>query len=190
MTKKKLGNRPFLYPYPVVLVGTEVEGKANFLAIAFCGIVNMNPGMLAIGIGRGHHSTKGLLANKAFSVNIPSEGMLAAADYAGMVSGSKVDKSGLFEVFRGEVAGAPMIKECPLSMECKVREVLDMGGNDYIVVAEIVETHAGEEYLSDGMPDVTKMKPVVFSMFDNRYWGLGEFLGKGWSLGKDYKPKT
>jgi flavin reductase (DIM6/NTAB) family NADH-FMN oxidoreductase RutF len=187
MMKKKLGNRPFLYPYPVVLVGTEVEGKANFLAIAFCGIVNMNPGMLTIGIGRSHHSTKGLLANRAFSVNIPSAAMLEAVDYVGMYSGSKVDKSKVFEVFSGEVAGAPMIRECPLSMECRVREVLDLGGNDLVVVAEIVETHAGEEYLTDGMPDVEKMKPVVFSMFDNRYWAMGEFLGKGWSMGKDFK---
>lgn len=190
MAKKKLGNQPFLYPYPVVLVGTEVEGKANFLAIAFCGVVNMNPGMLAIGINRGHHSTKGLLANRAFSVNIPSTAMLAAVDYAGLNSGSNVDKSRLFEVFSGEVAGAPMIKECPLSMECRVREVLDIGGNDYVVVAYVVETYAGEEYLTDGLPDVEKMKPAVFSMFDNRYWALGEFLGRAWSMGKDYKPKA
>lgn len=190
MAKKKLGNKPFLYPYPVVLVGTEVEGKANFLTIAFCGIVNMNPGMLAIGINRGHHSTKGLLANRAFSVNLPSTSMVEVTDYVGIYPGNKVDKSKVFEVFHGELAGAPMIKDCPLSMECRVREVLDMGGNDHIVIAEIVETYVGEEYLTDGMPDVEKMKPMVFSMFDSRYWGIGEYLGKGWSAGKDYKPKA
>ncbi len=187
MTKRKLGNKPFLYPYPVVLVGTEVDGKANFLTIAFCGVVNMNPGMLAIGINRGHHSTKGLLANRAFSVNIPSAAMLAVTDYVGIYPGNKVDKSKLFEVFHGDLAGAPMIRDCPLSMECKVRDILEMGGNDHIVIAEIVETYVGEEYLTDELPDVTKMKPLVFSMFDNRYWGLGEYLGNAWSAGKDYK---
>lgn len=190
MAKKQLGNKPFLYPYPVVLVGTEVDGKANFVTIAFCGIVNINPGMLTIGIGRGHHSTKGLLANRVFSVNIPSTSMLEATDYAGNFSGSKVDKSRLFEVFAGCLQGAPLIKDCPLNMECKVREVLDMGGADLIIVAEIVETYAEEEYLTDGLPDVEKMQPVVFSMFDNRYWGLGPCLGKAWSLGQNYKPKS
>lgn len=189
MAKKQLGNRPFLYPYPVVLVGTEVDGKPNFVTIAFCGIVNMNPGMLTIGIGRGHHSTKGLLANRAFSVNIPSASMLEATDYAGNFSGSKVDKSKLFTVFSGSLKGAPLISDCPLNMECKVREVLDMGGNDLIVVAEIIETYAEEKYLTGGLPDVEKMQPVVFSMFDNRYWALGQCLGQAWSLGKGYKPQ-
>jgi flavin reductase (DIM6/NTAB) family NADH-FMN oxidoreductase RutF len=190
LAKKQLGNRPFLYPYPVMLVGTEVEGKANFVTIAFCGIVNMNPGMLTIGIGRGHHSTKGLLANRTFSVNIPSASMLEATDYCGNFSGSKVDKSTVFEVFAGSLPGAPLIKDCPINMECKVREVLDLGGNDLVVVAEIVETYADERYLTDGLPDVEKMQSVVFSMFDNRYWGLGPCLGRAWDVGKGYRSKS
>lgn len=189
MDKKKMGNRPFLYPYPVVLVGTEVEGKANFITIAFCGIVNMNPGMLAIGMGKAHHSCKGLLSNRTFSVNIPSADMLEVTDYVGIYPGDKVDKSKLFAVFHGQLAGAPMIRDCPLNMECKVREVLDLGGLDHVVIAEIVETYVEERYLTDGLPDVEKMKPVVFSMFDNRYWGIGEYLGRAWSMGKDYRPK-
>ena len=188
MAKKELGNRPFLYPYPVTIVGAEVDGKPNYMTIAFIGIVNMNPGMIAFGAGRGKHTVKGVLENKVFSVNIPSEKMLAVTDFAGMYSGSKIDKTGLFEVFYGKLGKAPLIKECPLNLECRLVQVLDLGGNDQIFIGEIVETYVDEQCLTDGLPDVEKMRPMVFTMFDNRYFGLGSCLGKAWSAGKDYRP--
>lgn len=187
MSKKKIGNKPYLYPYPVVLVGTEVEGKPNFMTIAFCGIVNASPGMIAFGSNRRHYSNKGILPNQTFSVNIPSRDMLEVTDYAGIYSGEKTDKSGLFKVFYGELGNAPMIEDCSLNMECKVLEVLDIGGLDYIIIGEIIETYTEDKYLTGGLPDVEKMRPVVFSMFDNRYFSIGEYLGQAWHLGKDYK---
>ncbi|MFX4262434.1 flavin reductase family protein [Pelotomaculum propionicicum] len=187
MDKKKLGNKPYLYPYPVVMVGADVDGKPNFMTIAFCGIVNNSPGMIAFGSFRKHYTNKGILANKAFSVNIPSQDMLEITDYVGIYSGEKTDKSSLFKVFYGELGNAPMIEDCSLNMECKVLEVLDIGGLDYIIIGEIIETYTEDKYLTGDLPDVQKMRPVVLSMFDNRYFSIGEYLGQAWHLGKNYK---
>lgn len=189
MEKRKLGNKPYLYPYPVVLVGAEVDGKPNFMTIGFCGIVNNNPGMIAIGSFRSHYTNKGILENKTFSVNIPSQDMLEVTDYAGIFSGEKVDKSKLFNVFYGTVEYAPMIQDCAITMECRVLDVIDKGGLDYIIIGEIIETYCEEKHLTNNLPDVEKMKPMVFSMFDNRYFGIGEYLGKAWSVGKEYGGK-
>ena len=68
MIKKTLGNKSVLYPYPVTLVGADIDGKPNFLAISFIGIINANPGMIALGLGRNHYTNQGIFDNKTFSV--------------------------------------------------------------------------------------------------------------------------
>jgi flavin reductase (DIM6/NTAB) family NADH-FMN oxidoreductase RutF len=187
MNKKPLGNKPSLYPMPVTIVGANVENKPNFMTIAFIGAVNSNPGMIAIGANRNHITNKGILANKTFSVNVPSQDMLEITDYVGIYSGTKVDKSGLFEVFYGKLLNAPMIKDCPLNLECKVLEILEKGGNDQIIIGEIIESYSEDKYLTDGNPDISKMKPALFSMWQNQYFAVGEYLGNAWSIGKNFR---
>jgi flavin reductase (DIM6/NTAB) family NADH-FMN oxidoreductase RutF len=190
MEKKTLGNKSLLYPMPVTIVGADVEGKPNFLAIAFIGIVNANPGMVALGANRKHHTNKGILANRTFSINIPSRDQLEITDYVGLYSGAKIDKSHLFEVFYGKLGNAPMIASCPLNLECRVTDVLERGGLDHIFVGEIVESYCEEKYLAGGNPDIEKMRPAAFSMYDNRYFAIGEYLGDAWSMGRNYKTKN
>lgn len=187
--KKTLGSKSLMYPMPIALVGTRVEGKTNFYPVAFLGIVNANPGMLAIGTNRKHYSNRGILEHKEFSVNLPHTGMLKVTDYAGLHSGQDLDKSKLFEVFYGRLKNAPLIQDCPLNLECRVVEVLDRGGMDLIVIGEIVESHCDEDKLTNGLPDIEKMQPILFSMYDNRYFSIGPALGPAWSIGKDYQPK-
>jgi flavin reductase (DIM6/NTAB) family NADH-FMN oxidoreductase RutF len=187
--KKTLGNKSLLYPYPVTLVGATVNGKPTFLAISFIGIVNANPGMIAFGLGRKHYTNKGIFEHKTLSVNIPSEDMREVVDYVGIYSGEEVDKSHLFEVFYGKLHTAPMIRECPLNMECKVIDILDHGGMDYIILSEIIESYIDDKYLTDGTPDIKKMKPALLSMYENKYFGIGNYLGKAWSIGKEFDPK-
>jgi flavin reductase (DIM6/NTAB) family NADH-FMN oxidoreductase RutF len=190
MNKMTLGNKSLLYPMPVTIVGADVEGKPNFLTIAFIGIVNANPGMVAFGSNRKHYTNKGILANRTFSVNVPSQDQLEITDYVGLYSGSNIDKSHLFEVFYGKLGNAPMIETCPLNLECRVADVLDRGGIDAIIVGEIIESYCEEKYLTGGNPDVEKIRPAVFSMYDNRYFALGKYLGKAWSMGKKFRPKN
>ena len=78
--------------------------------------------------------------------------------------------------------------ECPLNIECEVIEILEKGGRDTIIIGEIVESYCDEKYLTNGLPDVEKIKPMVFSMYDNRYFKVGSYLGKAWSVGKNFKP--
>ena len=99
---KKIGNRNILYPTPVTLVGAMVNGKINFLNIAHIGILNAAaPHLISLGMNKSHFTNLGIRENKTFSVNIPSETLMIEADYVGMVSGAKTDKSAVFETFFG-----------------------------------------------------------------------------------------
>jgi flavin reductase (DIM6/NTAB) family NADH-FMN oxidoreductase RutF len=187
MSKKNLGNKPFLYPFPVTILGARVNNKPNFMTLAFVGIVNAQPGMIAFGCNRQHYTAAGIKENMTFSINLPSTDMVKVVDYLGCVSGKKIDKSGLLKVFYGKLQTAPMIEECPLCLECKVLTILDLGGLDYTVIGEIIECYCDEDCLTNDLPDIEKLKPYLLSMFENRYFAVGEYLGKAWKIGLDYK---
>ena len=153
LEKKAIGNKSYLYPYPVTLVGADVEGKPNFMTIGFIGISNANPGMVTIGSFRKHYTNRGILANKTFSVN-PSEDMLEVVDFIGLNSGEKIDKSKIFDVFYGKLKNAPMIKACPLNLECSVLEVLNKGGLDHIIIGEIMYGLMFGSYIFVGSKDL------------------------------------
>ena len=120
----------------VTLLGANVGGKANFMALGWVTRVNANPPMLGIGVHKSHYTAKGIKENESFSVNFPEAEMIIKPDYCGLVSGENVDKSGLFEVFYGELETAPMIRECTLNLECKLVETLEFPTN-YFFVGEI-----------------------------------------------------
>jgi flavin reductase (DIM6/NTAB) family NADH-FMN oxidoreductase RutF len=183
--KKNLGEVNALYPMPVVLVGTEVEGIINYINIAHVGIIDMNT--ISLSMAKFHHSNKGIKENKTLSINIPSDDMVIEADYVGLVSGSKVDKSQVFESFYGKLKGAPMIKNAPISMECEVVDIIDMPNHDVFLVRP-KNTYCEEEILSDGKIDMAKVKPMFFDMHQKKYWKLGEGFANCWSIGnKDKK---
>jgi flavin reductase (DIM6/NTAB) family NADH-FMN oxidoreductase RutF len=190
LVKITLGNKSVIYPYPVTLVGADINEKPNFLAISFIGIVNANPGMIAFGLGRNHYTNLGIFDNKSFSVNIPSKDMIEIVDYIGIYSGKKIDKSKLFDIFYGKLKNAPMIKECPINIECKLVDTLDYGGADHVIIGEIIESYIDEKYLTDGNPDVEKMKPFLLSMYENKYYEVGQTIGKAWNIGKHYEPNN
>jgi len=187
MAKKEIGAKTALYPMPVTIVGANVEGKPNFLTIAWCSIISRTPPLITVSLGKNHYSNPGIKGNKTFSVNIPSREMLLAADYCGIVSGEDVDKSNVFQVFYGKLKTAPMISECPVSMECRLVHILDLGGPGETFVGEIVESYSDEKYLTRGLPDMTKIQPIVFSPYDNNYWEVGANLGPAFKIGKEYK---
>ena len=190
MEKKKLGPGNFIYPLPTTIVGSLVNGKSNYAAIAYCGVFQNRPPMLSVAIGRAKYTNLGIKENKTFSVNIPPEGMAEVTDYLGLVSGRNVDKSVLFETFYGALKTAPMIKECAINMELKLFQMIDIGGTNEVFIGEVVEAYADDEYLTSGLLDISKIKPIIFCRHDNSYWKVGERLGSAWSVGKNFKPKT
>lgn len=186
MEKIEIGAKTFLYPMPTTLVGANVGGKPNYLTIAYCGIMDHHPPLISVALGKTHYTNMGIKENGTFSVNIPSAEMVKITDYCGLVSGHKADKSGLFETFYGKLKTAPMIKECPLNLECKVVRSLEFV-IDQAFIGEIVAAYSEERYLTDGLPDIKKMEPILFSMHDNNYWRIGEHLARAWNIGKEFK---
>jgi len=118
----------FLYPMPMVLVGSVLEGRANFMAVGWVSRVNFKPPLFAIALGP-HHTNKGIDENREFSINIPDDSLIEKTDYCGLVSGSNTDKSELFNVFYGESDKVPLIEECPVCMSCSVYDAVKLPSN-------------------------------------------------------------
>jgi flavin reductase (DIM6/NTAB) family NADH-FMN oxidoreductase RutF len=188
MAKINLGPNAFIYPMPVTLVGARVEGKPNFLAVAWVTRVNYKPPLLAVALNKAHYTPGGIRENRTFSVNLPGADLLEVTDYCGLVSGRQVDKSGLFEVFYGELKTAPMIRECPLSLECLLYDVLELPSND-LFIGSIYAAYTEERFLTDGQPDLAKMNPLALTMPDNRYWTVGAQVGRAWEAGKKLRKR-
>jgi flavin reductase (DIM6/NTAB) family NADH-FMN oxidoreductase RutF len=187
MEKIRIDPDSYMYPMPVVLVGAKVKGKPNFLTVAYCGIVSYNPPMIEVALRKNRYTCEGIRENASFSVNTPSEELVAATDYCGIYSGSRTDKSGVFEVFYGELGNAPMIKECPLCLECRLDRIIELEGTHDVFLGEIINAYTEDKYLTEGKLDITKIKPILFSMPDNRYWKVGSPLAQAFSVGRDYQ---
>ncbi|OPY28447.1 MAG: FMN reductase (NADH) RutF [Methanocella sp. PtaU1.Bin125] len=183
MEKVSIGTSVFVFPMPVVLVGTLAQGKANFMTVGWVSRVNASPPMIAVALGKHHYTVPFIVENGTFSVCVPSADMREKTDYCGLVTGEKTDKSKLFDVFYGSLQTAPMIKECPLCIECRLVKAVELPTND-VFIGEITASYADEGCLSDGKPDFKKVDPLLLTMPDNGYWALGERAGKAWSDGK------
>lgn len=186
MGKVEIEKGRAFYPMPCSLVGAKVGGKPNYLTIAWFSMVNPDPPYLAVAMSKSHYTNGGVRENKTFSVNIPSAEMAEAADYCGLVSGRKVDKSGVFETFYGKLETAPMIRECPLNFECQLVQTVDLPGEE-LFIGEIVASYCEESLLTDGSPDMKKINPFVLLMPDRQYVALGREVGPAWRMGKKLK---
>jgi len=184
--KEKLGATNALYPLVTALVGATVDGKPDFATIAHVGIAHLKG--ITLGMGKIHLTNEGIKVNGTFSVNLPSEDMVVVTDHVGMVSGRKEDKSGLFEVFYGELDTAPMIEQCKVTMELKLIEHVELPTHD-LFVGEVVGTYADVEVLTNGIVDIAKLKPLLFDMSSKKYWSLGAPLAKCWSVGKEFEAQ-
>ena len=188
MGKITVEKRSFCLPWTQTLLGSHVQGKVNFMALDWLTRANFDPAMLGICVGRGHASNQAIRETEQFSINVPTEAMIEVTDYCGLVSASRDDKSTLFEVFYGELKAAPMISACPLNIECKLVQTVDLPTNTFFI-AEIVTIFSEEQYLSGGKPDVKKIRPFLLTMPDNRFWSVGEHVGNAWKDGAKYREK-
>jgi flavin reductase (DIM6/NTAB) family NADH-FMN oxidoreductase RutF len=182
--KEKLRKPSHVFPLPVTIVGALVDGKPNFITLAWNGVVDY--GVLSISVGKTRHTLKGIQQTGVFSVNIPSTNLIAETDYCGSVSGKDVDKSRVFKVFYGELKDAPMIEECPVTMECKVLHSYDYPTH-YLFAGEIVATYAERDIFTGDTIDPRKLCPFFFTTTDMSYYHLGERIARGWEPGKKYK---
>ncbi len=185
--KKSLGAKTLLYPTPVMVIGTyDTEGRANVMTASWGGICCSTPPCLAVSVRKVTYTYGNLIGKKAFTVNIPSEAQIKAADYFGTVSGKNEDKfksSGLTPV-KGEFVNAPYIKEFPLVIECRLLQTIEIGIHTQFI-GEVMDIKADESVLGEGdVPDIEKLKPVIFTPVSRNYYGIGRFVGKAFSIGK------
>ena len=189
MSKVKLGPQTLIYPKPAFLVGADVDRKPNFLTVAWGGIACGSPPMVSVAIRKNRYTLMGIKQNMAFSLNVPSRDYVVETDYCGITSGAKTDKVADcgFQVFYGDLAGAPMIEECPVNLECKVDRILDLGSH-YLVIGEIMEAHVSGDCLTNGKPDVRKIQPIAYITGQpGNYYCMGENVGEAFSIGKKQK---
>ncbi len=185
--KKSLGPRAIIQPNPVLIVGSyDKHSRANIMAAAWGGICCSKPPCATISLRKATYSYTCIQHNRAYTINIPSGTHLKAADYAGIYSGrdeNKFDALGLTPV-KGEFVQAPYVKEFPLVLECEVLDVIEIGLHTQFI-GEIKDIKADEAVLAEnGLPDITKVNPFIYDSAGKRYYELGKFLGKAYSVGR------
>jgi len=186
--KKSLGAKTIVYPTPVFVVGTyDKAGRPNVMTAAWAGICCSAPPCIAVSLRKATYTYGNIVEKKAFTINIPSDTYIREADYFGMVSGRNTDKftaSGLTAV-RSEKVDAPYVGEFPFILECRLINTVEIGLHTQFI-GEIVDIKADEEVLGEnGMPDIKKVQPVLFAPESRTYYGVGQYLGKAFAIGKE-----
>ena len=191
MGKILMGPQTLIYPMPAFLVGANIDDKPNFMAVAWGGIANGEPPMISVAIRHHRYTHKGIKQNLTFSVNVPSTDLIMEVDYCGLVSGAEVNKAEVcqFKVFYGKLNSAPLIEQCPINLECKVLHILDLGSHS-LIVGRIEETHISDSCLTNGKPDVNKIKPIIYAKDPvKQYLALGQVIAKAYSIGQELKAR-
>lgn len=181
-----------LAPVPVVLVscGGRLEQPENIITVAWAGTVCSDPPMLSISIRPERFSHGIITATREFVVNIPTQDLAKATDLCGMKSGRDTDKFALAELSRaaGEVVSAPLVAECPLNLECKVKKTVKLGSHD-LFIAEIVAVHVAPELL-DRRGKLCLEQARLLAYAHGEYYGLGKRVGFfGFSVKRPGTPK-
>jgi flavin reductase (DIM6/NTAB) family NADH-FMN oxidoreductase RutF len=181
MPKKSLHPQTILFPLPAVMVSCQKRGegeKPNIITLSWVGVVCSEPPMLGIGVRKNRFSWDLIAHSKGFVVNIPTGDLLKATDFCGMRSGKDVDKfaeAQLTPVTCAET-GAPLIKECPVNLECELKEMVELGSHT-LFIGQIVATHIDSEYMDEkGRPDVDKMHLFCYCPAAHEYRAIGDVL--------------
>ena len=183
--RKDFGAKPWLYPQPVLIIGTyDAQGNADAMNAAWGGMYDSNQIMLCLG---SHRTTDNIRLKGAFTVSFATASTVTASDYVGIVSANdepkKMEKAG-FTTTKSEFVDAPLINELPFSLECRLVKF----NEDGIVVGEIVNVCAEESILdTDGKIDAAKLDAIVCDPATGNYLRLGEAVGKAFHDGMKLK---
>ena len=168
--KKSIGLSERMYPNPAVMVSCSNENRDNIITLAWAGTVCSNPPMISISIRPSRYSHEIISASKEFVINIPNEEMIIACDFCGTNSGRDIDKFkelGLTKE-KGFIVSSPIIKECPINIECRVRQIIHLGTHD-MFIGEVVSVDADEEVVyPDGEIDYERIDMLSYLM-DNYF---------------------
>ncbi len=186
--KKSIGAKTLVYPTPAFVIGTyDKNDRPNVMTAAWAGICCSKPPCVGVSLRKARYSYDNIVARKAFTVNVPSEDYAKETDYFGIASGRKMDKfaaTGLTAI-KSDLVDAPFIKEFPFALECRLLDTIEIGVHIQFI-GEIVDIKADEAVLNDnGIPDIERVKPILYAPDLNAYYGVGKFLGNAFSIGKE-----
>ena len=174
--KWKPGN--MVYPLPAVLVSCgDKEGCVNLMTAAWTGTICSDPPMVYVSIRKERHSHKMIQETGEYVINLTTEDLAWATDFCGVRSGRDMDKFKEMKLTPvcGELQYAPMVEESPVSIECKVTQVMELGTHD-MFMAEVVAVHVDEKYMDEkGTFHLEAAKPLVYS--HGQYFGVGKHIG-------------
>ena len=184
--RKNFGAKTWLYPMPVLIVGSYDEnGIPNAMNAAWGGVYDTN--LIMVCLADEHRTTENIKKSGAFTVSFATVETLSACDYVGIVSANdvsdKLARAG-FSTVKSEFVNAPIISELPMTLECKLLKF----NEDGICIGEIVNVSADESILDEnGKIDAKKLDPIIYDSVSHAYWSFGEKVGKAFSEGKKIK---
>lgn len=154
---------PRVFPRPVALVTCSGEKGDNIITLSWIATLCSTPPIIGMGIRKNRYSHSLIVNKEEFVVNIPEEELVKEADYCGNYSGSDVDKFKETGLTRedGRVVSVPMIKECPMNLECELTKSIDLGSHT-LFLGKVVGTHIDEKIMTDGKLDDYKCKPLTY----------------------------
>ena len=180
----------FVYPIPAVMVSCGTMEKSNIITVAWTGIINTNPAMVYISVRPTRYSYNLIKDQGEFVINLTTKNLVKATDWCGVKTGAKVDKFKEMKLHKEKAnfVKCPMIKESPVSVECKVKEIKEVGSHT-MFIAEVVAINVDEKYIDKkGAFDITKCDLMAYA--NGNYLAMGKKLGKfGFSVKKKKKNK-
>ena len=178
----------FEYPIPAVMVSCGTMKKSNIITVAWTGIINTNPAMVYISVRPSRYSYNLIKEKKEFVINLTTKKLAYATDWCGVKSGANVDKFKEMKLHKekSNFVQCPMIKESPVSIECKVKEVKELGSHT-MFMAEVLAINASDEFINkNGAFDISKCDLIAYA--NGGYYELGKKVGKfGFSVQKNRK---
>ena len=180
-----------VYPIPAVMVSCgENPEEYNIITIAWTGTINSSPRMCYISLRPGRHSYDIIKRTGEFVINLTTEKLAKATDWCGCRSGRKYNKWKEMKLtpVPAQVVKAPTIGESPVNIECRVKDIVELGSH-HMFISEVVNVTIEDDYMNEeGAFSFSKANPLVYS--HGHYFGMGRKIGKfGWAVEKKKKRK-
>lgn len=183
--RKNFGKKTWLYPMPVLIVGTYGEdGVPNAMNAAWGGIYDTD--LVMVCLSDDHKTTENIKRTGAFTISFATVDTVVPCDYVGIVSANDVpDKFARagFHATKSELVNAPIIDELPMTLECKLVKF----NEDGICIGEILNVSADESVLTDGRIDASLLSPIIYDSVSHAYWSFGKKVGQAFSDGEKIK---
>ena len=188
MSKKVWKPGTFLYPIPAVMVSCGNMEKSNIITVAWTGILNTDPAMVYISIRPNRYSYNIIKDSGEFVINLTTKDLVRQTDWCGVRSGEKYDKFKEMNLHKEKAnfVKCPLIKESPVSVECKVKDIIELGSH-HMFVADVLSIDADQKYIdTNGAFDISKCDLIAY--LNGGYYNLDKKIGKfGFSVQKKKK---